>query len=858
MGSNLGARTQPDQTTGIIIRIEGDGNCLFRAVVEVYKHLDKHLELSLELMDHFSDHVKLRKKVIEEFSTKSLEIIQNIKSTIIDEEGRLIDDISEQDVDNYICKMSKLTIHGGTPEIIAIATLLKKRIIIHQGETQIQIPPGQDYDQWPIAIELVHEAANAKSGVKSEGENHYNLVVDTELAEVILLVHNEAKKEVGSEAAQSSTTNNQNLTTHKKISKKDSEWKLEIHQLDIGQGDSALILFKKLNKKTEKHEVQKSILIDGGFGFNADYLQTFISDKIGNKSLDMVMITHFDADHYFGIFQNMFMATTVGGGKKIDVIIRGKDSRLFSKNTKYLIPTLEGSNSDATTNNGNKIITALGKFYGQKNNDGKFINIFYSYRFLGKNVWDVFGEAVPDNAPNLKFIATENTFAPHDSLKKIYGNENERSTVSLIGMGNFRFYTSGDHGKGGDLIRHLDSKPNKQDYFPIQVFLAPHHGSGENFPTNQSFIDKIKARTSLISVGNSGGNYNHPNQRTINILKESDVTFVYLTNPILAGIVQPENTHKFIFAGGAGITQSSNTGKKLRGTIRVQTYQNIAEDGKEKFMVKYRNTGSKTRDYFKDKDFEILREELISIIAVDDATKQKLVQGEKAKLFLCEDDLEWFLDRGDQTGHNKKIKHLNPTTIRDFFDNYEQSEEGEYNLSILIKDGVISFEISHSKLFYPNVSLARKTKPFEFSKDATQLFNRVKDLGISLGGRKYPGIYLSEDEMKSFVGGSALTSLVEEKEEDEMENGDLFLEIVDPKGNREISTRIWERKDTPLLKKEYHKDVRQNSKAELTEITAVKPSTIDNPQESVLPKTSFFKVVARRVEYGAKEDRTPF
>ncbi len=43
-----------------------------------------------------------------------------------------------------------------------------------------------------------------------------------------------------------------------KIGKRNSEWKLEIHQLDVGQGDSALVLFKKLNEDLE-YVVEKSI-----------------------------------------------------------------------------------------------------------------------------------------------------------------------------------------------------------------------------------------------------------------------------------------------------------------------------------------------------------------------------------------------------------------------------------------------------------------------------------------------------------------------------------------------------------------------------------------------------------------------
>ncbi len=208
---------------GAIIRIKGDGNCLFRAIVEGCKNL----ELSPELMDHFSDHVKLRKKVIEEFNKKSLETIQSIKSTISDEERRSIDEISEQDIGSYIDKMSKPTTWGGTPEIMAIATLLKKRIIIHQAGTQIKIPPGQDYDEWPVMLELIHESANESK----QGENHYNLAVKRELSEITSPSH--LRLETKSDLQKTTKTSKPNLKQilEHHYQSLDSQEKLQLEEL---------------------------------------------------------------------------------------------------------------------------------------------------------------------------------------------------------------------------------------------------------------------------------------------------------------------------------------------------------------------------------------------------------------------------------------------------------------------------------------------------------------------------------------------------------------------------------------------------------------------------------------------------
>ena len=164
---------------GTIIRIKGDGNCLFRAVVESCKHLD----LSPELVDCFSDHIKLRQRVIEELRKKSPEDIQAIKSTISDETGKSVDEVKDQDIYDYIDKMAITETWAGTPEIQAIAIILKMRIIIHQYQTNIYIPQEAEYNQWPIAIELVHEAADKSD---SASNNHYNLATTVEIAEKII------------------------------------------------------------------------------------------------------------------------------------------------------------------------------------------------------------------------------------------------------------------------------------------------------------------------------------------------------------------------------------------------------------------------------------------------------------------------------------------------------------------------------------------------------------------------------------------------------------------------------------------------------------------------------------------------
>jgi hypothetical protein len=185
---------------GIIIRIKGDGNCLFRAVVESCKYL----ELSPELIDCFSDHIKLRQTVIEELRKKLPENIQAIKSTISDETEKSVNEITNQDIDDYINKMAITETWAGTSEIQAIAIMLKTRIIIHQDQGNVDIPQGAEYNQWPIAVELVHEAADKSDPNSSTNNNHYNLAMKTNIAEKIISQNQEEQERSRSGSGNSS------------------------------------------------------------------------------------------------------------------------------------------------------------------------------------------------------------------------------------------------------------------------------------------------------------------------------------------------------------------------------------------------------------------------------------------------------------------------------------------------------------------------------------------------------------------------------------------------------------------------------------------------------------------------------
>ncbi len=214
---------------------------------------------------------------------------------------------------------------------------------------------------------------------------------------------------------------------------------IQISVIDVGHGDSILITTKN----------NKNILIDTGDSYNYGGSSFDAGEKIivpyllkrGIKSLDMLILTHFDSDH-------------IGGYRKISDVID---------------------------------IRRLG----------------ISINSLKKEKYNEIVDIAKENFSEIKYLQRGNTFV-FDGIKlkvllprkeENIENENNDSIVLLMEYKNKKVLFMGDLEEEGEkLLLKLERN------LEADVLKAGHHGSSTS--STENFINKIKPKIALISVGN--------------------------------------------------------------------------------------------------------------------------------------------------------------------------------------------------------------------------------------------------------------------------------------------------------------------------------------------------------------------
>lgn len=231
--------------------------------------------------------------------------------------------------------------------------------------------------------------------------------------------------------------------------------KLEVHFLDVSQGDSALIITKE----------RKKILIDGGgsesYDIGSNVLRPYLLKK-KIKILDYIIISHMDTDHCKGIFSIMEEL-------KVKNVIIGKQFE-DSNNYKRFINIAK-----------NKKIRVIVVEAGQRINIEK------------KLYFDVLW-------PDQKNVINENVL-------------NNNSLVCKLTYNDFNILFTGDIEEIAE--KEILKKYANTDILSSEVLKVAHHGSKTS--STEEFIKAVNPSIALIGVGKNN-KFKHPSNITLECL----------------------------------------------------------------------------------------------------------------------------------------------------------------------------------------------------------------------------------------------------------------------------------------------------------------------------------------------------
>lgn len=254
---------------------------------------------------------------------------------------------------------------------------------------------------------------------------------------------------------------------------------LEIHHVDVGQGESTLILHKDVN------DDRTCILIDGGLptrggGTLKRYFQT-----LGIDQIDHMICSHYDGDHFGGLKFLLADGFTVKSYYHTILEDQLDQWPTASKEVNKFLATLKDAE-----------------------NPGKVVQVTTGDELtVGKLSMKCLFAGVGTNDSGFRKQA------------------NDASVAWLLKFENFRYYTAGDLPSSKEDLLLNDIAPDSSGIH-LCAFKTGHHGSKES--SSNTFLTRTAPRAAFVSCGYHS--YRHPNQQLMGRLKDKNVQRIYLTN----------------------------------------------------------------------------------------------------------------------------------------------------------------------------------------------------------------------------------------------------------------------------------------------------------------------------------------
>ncbi len=276
---------------------------------------------------------------------------------------------------------------------------------------------------------------------------------------------------------------------------------LEIHVIDVGQGDSILI----------KAPDGKVILFDAAD--RSSECEQILNDyftKQNITTIDYFIVTHTDADH-IGSADYVFDITNVK--KVFRPYVKHKNSG--SSNFNFTNEFNQGSFEHATKTYGEFLQSILDEKYGN--------NIACEWEFFTSD--SDFANSAKYNGVEYKY--TFDFLTPTATLSQIkYNDVNNYSPIVMLEYCGFKMLLTGDAEKEVEL-EFVSKYKTQTSFVDCDVLKVGHHGSDSS--STSEFLNLIKPEYAVISCG-VDNSYYHPYQVTLNSLRDITNSAIYRTD----------------------------------------------------------------------------------------------------------------------------------------------------------------------------------------------------------------------------------------------------------------------------------------------------------------------------------------
>lgn len=287
---------------------------------------------------------------------------------------------------------------------------------------------------------------------------------------------------------------------------------LQIHFMDVGQGDGILILFPD----------GRDMLIDCANYNNSSTVRgeilDYMDDYVTDGQLDYLMLTHCDSDHVYFMDEvleeyqvdNVFMPNVLATHDKMaEADIPQERLALFTDEdtvdtacyADFFIAALTEPdctvtlNVDADEDSNSVVITD-----GERQSDGTYDGATYMLTFY---------------CPTAEYYAESDLSSAEE--------KNAISPIGVLEYNGFRIVLTGDSNEINEPT-FVDRIGGQLD---CDVLKVGHHGSETS--STEEFLDAIDCEYAVISCNAAGNNFHHPRQTTLDRFIERDMT-VYRTD----------------------------------------------------------------------------------------------------------------------------------------------------------------------------------------------------------------------------------------------------------------------------------------------------------------------------------------